>query len=129
MINEKIYKIEYDILSWFENNFIELKGQLSPYFDKIEEVEREFTWVGAFISFKFKNSFKKLSKKELKNKRFNSLFLISSEFEHDVPVSIVFDDNGMLDYIELEMGMRKKEYPKKYKLVYKNVNIIYDYKE
>ena len=118
-----IKKIEEDILRFFDNSFDELTGKLLPLIKKIKEVEREFTGVGAYIS--FINKDKPRVDKELANKRFGGdIFIVSKEFMHDVPISIVFDKDGVLDYIELEMGMKDTKYPKEYRIEIKPVNVI-----
>jgi hypothetical protein len=118
-------KIEEDILNFFDNNFSELNKKLTPFIKEIAEIEREFTGVGAYISFKFKN--RQISYKDLANKRFGSdIFLVSDEFLHDVPISIVFNQKGILDYIELEMGMKEKKYPSLYKIKVIPINVIKD---
>jgi hypothetical protein len=118
-------KIEEDILKFFEDSFSELKGNLLPLPNSLEKIEREFTGAGAFISFIFNNKVKE--NKTLSNKRFGGdIFLVSNEFLHDVPISIVFNQKGILDYIELEMGMKEKKYPSHYKIEIIPINVIKD---
>ncbi len=123
----KLYKIEEDILTAFEDLFPELKERLLSVAKKAKNIDREFTGSGAYVSFVFQDA-THLSNKDLKNERFNSLSIKSDELEFNAPVSVKFDKHGILDYIEIEMGMKKKTYPENYKLVVENPNIIIDYK-
>ena len=125
MNKEKIYKIEYDILEEFENRYPVLKNKILPLVEKVDAIEREFTGVGAFITFKFKDKDIKKNKL-LKNKILNEIYIQSNEFEHEVPVLIKFNSDGILDYIELAMGMTKKNYPKRYKIIAKSPKYIID---
>ena len=120
-------KIELDIIIKLDEALPEAKGRLLKCIDKIKKVKREFTGVGAFVSFEFDKTKTSHCKIEsLKGVRVCCLWLKSEEFLHEVPVSIVFNSEGYLDYIEFEMGMQKKEYPKHYQFVNIDTNMIVD---
>ena len=120
-----LYQIESDILSSFEHYYAELKSSIENSITLIYNVEREFTGIGAYVTFYYKNS-EVLYNNTLKNARYNNIFIESEEFIHDVPVSIKFNEKGVLVYIELEMGMQKFQYPTKYKIIYKKTNTVFD---
>ena len=118
-------KIEQEILALFKKLYPELKGALEASVNLVQRVEREFTGVGAFASFYYENT-KVFGDKTLAGKRYNSIIIKSKEFEHDCPVDIVFGKNGLVDYIELSMGMSEKKYPKEYEICYNESNVIDD---
>ena len=96
-------KIEIEIMMKLDETLPESKGRISKCIDKIKKVKREFTGVGAFVSFEYDNAKKSTCRIEsLKGVRVCCLWLKSEEFLHEVPVSFVFNSEGDLDYIEFE---------------------------
>ncbi len=91
----------------------------------MQNIKREFTGVGAFASFHYENT-EDFGNKTFAGKRYSSIIVKSKEFKHDCPVDIVFGKNGLIDYIELSMGMREKKYPKEYEICYNKPNVIID---
>ncbi len=118
-------KIEQEILALFEKIFPKLIEVIQTSIKQAQKVEREFTGVGTFVSFFYENT-DMFSNKILKSKRYNSVIIKSKELEHDCPVDIVFGKNGLIDYIELSMGIREKKYPKEYEICYNEPNVIAD---
>jgi len=121
MNNLKIYKIEIDLLSYLYNEIGCEK--FTTYLTLVKNIEREFTGIGAYISFEFHKK-ERLSIESLRSVRLTGPMIHSDEFEHNVLVSYVFDEIGVLDYIEFEFGMKERKYPSKYSFAEPNINII-----
>ena len=118
-------KIEQDILALFKKLYPELKDALEASINLVQRVEREFTGVGAFASFYYENT-EVFGNKTLAGKRYNSVIIKSKELEHDCPVDIVFGKNGLIDYIELSMGLKEQKYPNEYEICYNEPNVVID---
>ena len=116
-------KIEQDIFNLFKKLYPELKGAIESSVNSVQRVEREFTGVGAFVSFYYENR-EVFGDKALKGKRYNSIIIKSKEFEHNCPVDIIFREDGLIDYLELSMGMKELKYPKEYEICYYEPNVI-----
>ena len=117
--------IELEILNSFQQQFPELKDAIDTSINSVQKIEREFTGVGAFASFYYENT-EVFGNKTLAGKRYNSVIIKSEELEHDCPVDIVFGKNGLIDYIELSMGLKKQKYPNEYEICYNKPCIIID---
>lgn len=124
-MNIAIQAIELEILNSFQQQFPELKDEIEVSINLAQRVEREFTGVGAFASFYYENT-EVVGDKMLKGKRYNSIIIKSKELEHDSPVDIVFGKNGLIDYIELSMGLKECNYPRKYEICYNEPNVLFD---
>ena len=120
-----IQVIEKEILNKFQQQFPKLKDTIEYSINSVQRVEREFTGVGAFVLFYYENR-EVFGDKALKGKRYNSIIIKSKEFEHNCPVDIVFREDGLIDYLELSMGMKELKYPKEYEICYYEPNVIID---
>jgi len=122
---DKLIKIEKDIIYCFSIIYPKIKQTLLSQIPLIEKVHRDFTNIGVFISFKFKdNNYKKnsFSKKLI----INDLYLISNELEYESAITMHLEKDGKIDYIELFGGFKTKRYPNEYKIIYKDTHIIVD---
>lgn len=121
----KFLQMEQDILKSFQKQFPYLEVAIKASINLVQRVEREFTGVGAFASFYYENT-EVLGNKTLAGKRYNSVIIKSKELEHDCPVDIIFGKNGLIDYIELSMGLKEQKYPNEYEICYNEPCIIID---
>ena len=116
-----IEQIEQDILKEFLKYCPELKDAVDNSLKNLQSIKREFTGVGVFAEFIYKENFD-----NLESQRYSILEIRSKEFEHPCWVDIIFYENGLINYIEIGMGMREYKYPKEYEFGILKSNVIID---
>jgi len=123
----ELFPIENEILLLYAKNYEngKYKETFLSQIKCIEDVRRDFTGQGVFVSFKIKKENCNFLKIDNIDIRIDGLFLHSNELLHECPISIVIK-KGILDYIEFEYGFKDTKYPKVYELKWGNFNLIED---